>query len=149
MRGTVPTCDLVREAASARLDREPAGLTDTDIAQHLSRCPDCRSFLARVDILHSMTAGEQPPAQPPDRLLAAVAATRASPAAALVGHELVSRLRRTLRWRRMPAALAAMTIGVALPIASAGVFTHFDREVVHPPRCAKLLVGHVDRSRLP
>ncbi|MEY3092321.1 MAG: hypothetical protein RIU67_1104 [Actinomycetota bacterium] len=38
-------CSLVREAVSARLDNEETGSDPAPIEEHLSQCPDCRSFL--------------------------------------------------------------------------------------------------------
>lgn len=152
MTDVVPTCELVRQAASARIDHEPTGLADAEIDRHLSRCPQCQRFVAGADALRLVAVGEPPRVQPPDRLLAAVAATRASPAGALVAHEIVVGLRGVLRSRRVPATLAAMAMGVVLPIASAGLFAHFDEQLGPSARCEKLLVDHVvhvGRSHLP
>jgi predicted anti-sigma-YlaC factor YlaD len=38
-------CDRFREAASARLDGEPIGLSATSLDQHLVACPDCAGWL--------------------------------------------------------------------------------------------------------
>ena len=39
-------CDRVREAASARLDGEPIGMSAAVLDDHLSRCADCTRWLA-------------------------------------------------------------------------------------------------------
>jgi predicted anti-sigma-YlaC factor YlaD len=38
-------CDRIREAASARLDGEPLGLSATVLEHHLTTCPDCARWL--------------------------------------------------------------------------------------------------------
>lgn len=50
-------CDRAREAASARLDGEDAGIGDEEIDRHLATCASCRSWLdgaAAVSRLASM-----------------------------------------------------------------------------------------------
>lgn len=39
-------CDRFREAASARLDGEPIGMSASALDAHLSSCPDCAGWLA-------------------------------------------------------------------------------------------------------
>lgn len=43
------TCDRYREAASARLDGEPLGLSPAALEHHLASCSDCAGWLARVE----------------------------------------------------------------------------------------------------
>jgi predicted anti-sigma-YlaC factor YlaD len=38
-------CDRFRDAASARLDGEPIGMSATSLDQHLAACPDCAAWL--------------------------------------------------------------------------------------------------------
>ena len=43
------TCARYREAASARLDGEPLGLSPAALEHHLASCPDCAGWLATVE----------------------------------------------------------------------------------------------------
>ena len=45
------TCDSFREALSARIDGEPAGLPDTVIDDHLARCSACHAWAAAAEAL--------------------------------------------------------------------------------------------------
>lgn len=44
-------CDRYREAASARLDGEPVGMSETNLDDHLQRCPDCARWSAQATAL--------------------------------------------------------------------------------------------------
>lgn len=48
-------CERCREALSASLDGEDAGIDDTTIRAHLSGCEDCRSFGSAAAALHRST----------------------------------------------------------------------------------------------
>ncbi|HTZ44187.1 MAG TPA: zf-HC2 domain-containing protein [Jatrophihabitans sp.] len=43
------TCARYREAASARLDGEPLGVSATALEHHLAACPDCAGWLAAAE----------------------------------------------------------------------------------------------------
>jgi predicted anti-sigma-YlaC factor YlaD len=44
-------CDRYREAASARLDGEPIGLSASALDHHLATCPDCARWLEQVTVV--------------------------------------------------------------------------------------------------
>lgn len=69
------SCERWRDAISARLDGEDAGIDPDRLDAHLARCPDCRTFLSAVErTRRSRRIGGAPPV--PDlsrRVRAAVA----------------------------------------------------------------------------
>lgn len=147
MRQLVPTCHLVREAASARADMEHVPLSDAEIDGHLSRCAGCRDFVAGVHVLSGL-GDHEPHVQPPKTLIPALAAVPSrSHSLGLAIHVVTSRLHHATDPRRVPLALAAMALGIGLPVASAGVFAHFDNGPASSSRCAVLLdhPGHPGR----
>jgi predicted anti-sigma-YlaC factor YlaD len=65
-------CFEIREALSAALDGEPAGVPEGDLVAHLRRCPSCRAF---VDRARRLPFGA--PAAPADLTARVIAAARA------------------------------------------------------------------------
>jgi predicted anti-sigma-YlaC factor YlaD len=63
--------DDVRESISARLDGEPAPLTEAEIADHLRGCAECRSWASAVSGI-GLVAAAEPPAQLTEQVLRAV-----------------------------------------------------------------------------
>lgn len=148
MNTIVPTCALVRESVSARLDNEDAQLSPAEIEGHLVGCPACRLFAAGAATLRYRAARlEQSPVPTPVGLLATVAATRGTPSMLLATRGMVARLRRPVGSRRVPLALAAMALVVALPIASAGALSRLDfGHTQSRATCSTLLLGHHHRA---
>jgi predicted anti-sigma-YlaC factor YlaD len=148
MNTIVPTCDLVREAHSAHLDNEEGQLARAEVDRHLAACPGCREFAAGAMMLRDQTTSlEQPHVPTPAGLLAAVAATRGTTSVLSAAGARVTRLRRLAGSRRVPLALAAMALVVALPIASAGALSRLD--VGHTQSratCSTLLLSHHHRA---
>lgn len=68
-------CELIREAASARLDHEdlPDGLTDADVDRHLDTCLACGAWAAQASDLHREVR-VRPAVPVPDRTEALLAA---------------------------------------------------------------------------
>lgn len=148
MNTIVPTCDLVREALSARLDNEEGQLAQADVDRHLAGCPGCREFAAGALMLRDQTTSlEQSPVPTPEGLLVAVAATRSTPSVLAAAGARVTRLRRLGGSRRVPLALAAMALVVALPIASAGALSRLDfGHTESRATCSTLLLSHHHRA---
>jgi predicted anti-sigma-YlaC factor YlaD len=97
-------CDRFREAASARLDGEPIGLSMTVLDHHLATCTDCARWLEEATRLTRMS--RLSPAEVPD-LADQILAGAALPA------RRVLRRRRLLRLALV--VVGAVQIGVALP----------------------------------
>jgi predicted anti-sigma-YlaC factor YlaD len=57
-------CTSIREAASAMLDGEPAGLAPGAIASHLESCTECRAFVADATALRAAVTRDR--RRPPD-----------------------------------------------------------------------------------
>jgi predicted anti-sigma-YlaC factor YlaD len=57
------TCERYREAASARLDGEPLGMSASALEHHLSGCPDCAAWLETASHLGRLyrVTGQIPP----------------------------------------------------------------------------------------
>jgi predicted anti-sigma-YlaC factor YlaD len=148
MNTIVPTCDLVREAVSARLDNEDAQLSAAEIEGHLVGCPACRLFAAGATTLRCQATRLEPsPVPTPVDLLAAVAATPGTPSMLLATRAIVTRLRCPVGSRRVPLALAAMALVVALPIASVGALSRVDfGHTQSRATCSTLLLGHHHRA---
>ena len=97
-------CDRIREAASARLDGEPIGMSATALDHHLTSCLDCARWLeaaTRVTRQARLGAAEVPDLA--ERILA----------------EPVLPARRVLRRRRLLrlalAVVGAVQVGIAAP----------------------------------
>lgn len=142
------SCALVREVVSARADDEETWLGDAEIDAHVAGCPRCRRFDAGTAALRRATAHLGTARRPPDDLLAAVAATRRTPAVLLAVRTALTRLHPTRVPGRVPLAVAAMAIGVALPLAPLSSLVHFDHGHTRGPvTCSVLLVDHAPTHR--
>ena len=101
-------CETWRDALSARLDGEDAGVPDAALDAHLAGCADCTAWSARLDRLHRSVriapAGAVPDLT--ETILAAAAAAR--PRFAVPWS-----LTFVLRWALV--VLAALEIGLAAP----------------------------------
>lgn len=144
MSTMAPTCDLVREAVSARLDDEETRLSQGEIDWHLVGCSGCRQFAAgTVELRRQAAQLLHPPVQPPATLLATVAATRRRPPPLWATRTLLTRLRGVVVSGRVPLALAAMAVGVAMPIASNGALgSLYSGHGQSRATCSSLLVEH-------
>jgi predicted anti-sigma-YlaC factor YlaD len=90
-------CDRFREAASARLDGEPTGLSSTVLDKHLASCPDCARWQQRATkITRSVRVGSADVPDLADRILA----------------DVVLPARRVLRRRRW-LGIALFAVGIA------------------------------------
>jgi predicted anti-sigma-YlaC factor YlaD len=69
-------CDGYREAVSARIDGEQAGVADDDLARHLAECGGCRSF--ETAALSATRRARLRPAEPVPDLTGAILATIAA-----------------------------------------------------------------------
>ncbi|MQS15008.1 hypothetical protein F7Q99_22775 [Streptomyces kaniharaensis] len=63
-------CAQFRTALSARMDGEPAGLSDGRLDKHVARCAGCRDWLERAQRLRDRVTAEGPSADWSARLLA-------------------------------------------------------------------------------
>jgi predicted anti-sigma-YlaC factor YlaD len=97
-------CDRFREAASARLDGEPIGLSSSALDHHLATCANCAAWAAeatRLTRLARLGAAEQPDLA--DQILAAAVL----PAA---------RVLRRRTWLRLALAVTGLVqVGLSLP----------------------------------
>jgi len=97
-------CDRIREAASARLDGEPIGMSAAVLDRHLTTCIDCARWLdeaTRLTRLSRLSAAEVPDLA--DQILAG---------AALPARRVLRR-RRLLRLALV--VVGAVQIGIAMP----------------------------------
>jgi predicted anti-sigma-YlaC factor YlaD len=102
-------CDRYREAASARLDGEPLGLSSTALDEHLASCAACARWLAAVTTIgRSARVGVAPPPELAGRILEGV-----------VVDGVRSRARR--RWLRASLAMVGLLQwALAIPGLSGG-----------------------------
>jgi predicted anti-sigma-YlaC factor YlaD len=114
-------CQRVREALSARIDGEPAGLAPDRLDGHLAGCPACAGWLERAQEI--TRAVRLQPVTVPDlteAVLAAVAADQRT-------HSPPRRPRRTVL-RIAVAAAALAQLALALPVLI-GADAHLSREM--------------------
>lgn len=97
-------CDRFREAASARLDGEPIGMSASALEYHLTSCPDCARWLEEATRLTRLT--RLGTADVPD-LAEKILAGAALPA------RRVLRRRRLLRLALV--VVGAVQVGIAMP----------------------------------
>jgi predicted anti-sigma-YlaC factor YlaD len=109
-------CTIIREAVSARLDGEDAGIPAADIDAHLAGCADCRNWAAATGALDKVVAQAPHHAIPLDP---AVLARLTAPDD--------TTLLSTREWRVVLALVAIAQIVVAWP----GVFLHDGHASVH------------------
>ena len=113
-------CSTCREALSARLDGEDAGVPDEEIDAHLAWCPDCAEWVDAASVL--ARAVERTPA-PSVPLNPAVLATLTAPPEP----ERRPGLLRVGEWRILLGLVAAAQLVVAFP----GVLLHDGHASVH------------------
>jgi predicted anti-sigma-YlaC factor YlaD len=116
-RSGEPDCEAVRQAISARLDGEPAGVAEPDLAAHLDGCPGCQRFSAGAVSLAGMIGLQASHGAPEDlhRRLAFELA-----------HVTPSRPAWLARWRRTGATMAwrrrVRWVGAVAPVALMATF---------------------------
>ena len=117
-------CTRIRDAISARLDREDAGVEPSVIDAHLETCAGCHAFAASAERLHR-TSRLAPAPEVPDLTPAILAAIDAEPVPQPADTQLA------LRW--ILAALALVQVGVAVPAlflgSDAGLPVHTARHL--------------------
>ncbi|HEY8451765.1 MAG: zf-HC2 domain-containing protein [Micromonosporaceae bacterium] len=119
-------CEQVREALSARLDGEEAGIAAARLESHLAGCADCAAWLTQAERLDRMVAQAHP--APPDltaRILAAVAADER--ARSRRAAEAERRTRQAIL--RVALAVAAAVQAVTVLPVLAGADLHLSREM--------------------
>jgi predicted anti-sigma-YlaC factor YlaD len=116
-----PSCPLVREAISARLDGEPLGLSAAEVDGHLDGCAGCRSWSAEASRVTRRARLAPAPAVPdltaavlaalPRELpgVAAAARTRVVDAAVRLALLAVGVAQAGLAWPELAAGRAAMS----------------------------------------
>jgi predicted anti-sigma-YlaC factor YlaD len=138
-----PACELVRQAISAGLDGEAAGVSGAKVTVHLRRCPACREYATGASALARMV-GLEPSRPVPGALSQRLASELARPAdgARPAGRRL---FRRTFAWRRTvqwagaltPAALVAVFVPLGVMSSPHAVPSHT------PTPCTASLPRHV------
>jgi predicted anti-sigma-YlaC factor YlaD len=124
-------CDRIREAASARLDGEPVGMSSTSLDQHLESCPDCARWLSDATRLTRQV-----------RLRAAEVPDLAD----AIMSDVVLPTRRVLRWRRWLrialGVVAAAQLAIAVPaLAGIGVGMAMSEHIAHESAAWDVAVG--------
>jgi predicted anti-sigma-YlaC factor YlaD len=97
-------CTTIREACSASLDGEDAGLPAEAMAAHLRMCRECREFVAHAERLHAAMSAQAPVA--PDVTVSVLEGTR---------REQRSGGRGTAALRLGLVAVAVAQLGLAVP----------------------------------
>jgi len=131
-----PPCDVVREAVSAELDGEDAGLAPAEVQAHLATCAGCRSFAGGVAALSRSVRVR--PAEPVPDLTASI----------LAGAPRRGGLVRATEpavpgWARYGLLVTALTVLLlALPELVGGAGPHDGRDLAafEVALCASLLV---------
>ncbi len=155
--GPRPTCPLVQEAVSARLDRESAPLRAEAVATHLERCDSCRRFERAASSLSlrmrqcASGVGSRPARSRPasHRLDEAIAEALvpgpdgARPAWLLLGAR--ARRRRLVLGRAARRAAFLIPIALALPPIAIAASAQVRVTPSHDARCAGLLAAGARR----
>ena len=117
-------CDTIREALSARLDGESAGVDDTTIDAHLDTCEACGAWADELTTLHRMVRVRE--AENVPDLTAAILGTQPTPVRRPLG-EVVS----PTRWALFVVALTQLVLAApALLLGEdAGATVHVAREL--------------------
>jgi predicted anti-sigma-YlaC factor YlaD len=113
-------CSTCREAVSARLDGEDAGVPDDEIDAHLASCPDCAEWADAAAVLGGAVERTPVPAVP---LHPAVLATLTAPPDPERRPGLLS----VFEWRVLLGLVAAAQVVVSFP----GVLLHDGHASVH------------------
>lgn len=100
------TCEHIREALSARLDGEPAGMAEDLLDNHVADCADCRAWQRQAIDLKRTTAVA---ADPPDLVARVLTSVRAAEA------RTAARRRRALATRSALALIAAVQLALSVP----------------------------------
>lgn len=139
----VPTCELVAESISARLDDEEAPLPPATVDRHLRACDACRAFAAGVGVTKLAGSSAAPV---PDRLVSRLVAqaTRGAGARRSAGSGAAARRQRVPEVARWVAA--AIPLAIAAPTLALGSFTHV--HVVRSPTPSPC-EAHVHPAQLP
>jgi predicted anti-sigma-YlaC factor YlaD len=138
-----PACELVRQAISAGLDGEAAGVSGAKVTSHLDRCPACRAFATGANSLARMV-GLEPSRPVPAALPQRLASELASPVGGALSAGRRS-FRPTFAWRRTvqwagaltPAALVAVFVPLGVMSTPPAVPSHT------PTPCTASLPRHV------
>jgi predicted anti-sigma-YlaC factor YlaD len=130
-------CVQIREAVSARLDGEAAGVDEAVVSHHLAGCPECRAFARDAEHLHRVVRLEPAPEIPDlvPGILAAIgtdtlAGRRATAAGAGSTAAGSGETAGILRW--VLVAIAVAQIAVAIPAllgSDAGLPVHTARHI--------------------
>jgi predicted anti-sigma-YlaC factor YlaD len=127
-------CDAVREALSARLDGEDAGLPDGPVDRHLERCRACAAWAEELATLHRMGRVREAEAVPD--LSAAILAAHQPAAsrarrAGLAGHRLgLGEVISGARWALFVVAMSKLVLAApALFGQDPGATVHVAREI--------------------
>jgi anti-sigma factor RsiW len=138
-----PACDVVRQAISAGLDGEAAGVSEAKVAGHLRRCPGCRTFATEATSLAGLIRLEpshRVPAALSGRLASEFARTAdGTPPAVRRPFRPVIAWRRTIQWAGAlaPAALVAVVVPLGALSSPHAVPSHT------PTPCTTSLPRHV------
>ncbi|MET0901777.1 MAG: zf-HC2 domain-containing protein [Acidimicrobiales bacterium] len=118
-------CDTIREALSARLDGEAAGLDDEAIDTHLRTCGACQRWSEELATLHRMVRVRE--AEPVPDLTAAILGTPAASPRRRPRREAIS----PARWALFVVALSQLILAApALLLGEdAGATVHVAREL--------------------
>jgi predicted anti-sigma-YlaC factor YlaD len=124
-------CDRFREAASARLDGEPIGMSATSLDQHLAACPDCAGWLEQATQLTRQA--RLATVDVPD-LTDAILADVVLPVRRVV--------RRRFLLRLALAVVAAAQLAIAIPsLSGAGVGMAMSEHAAHEGAAWNLAIG--------
>jgi predicted anti-sigma-YlaC factor YlaD len=118
-------CDTIREALSARIDGEAAGLDDQAIDAHLGTCRGCQSWSEELATLHRMVRVRE--AEPVPDLTDAILGTPVSPSRPPSRREAIS----PARWALFVVGLTQLVLAApALLLGEdAGATVHVAREL--------------------
>jgi predicted anti-sigma-YlaC factor YlaD len=124
-------CDRYREAASARLDGEPVGMSAANLDAHLQRCPDCARWLADATAITRQLR------------LSSVDVPDLAPA---IMSGAVLPTRRVLRWRRalrlVLGVVAAAQLAIAVPaLLGDGLGMAMSEHIAHESAAFDVAVG--------
>jgi predicted anti-sigma-YlaC factor YlaD len=108
-------CPAFREAVSARLDGEPAGMPELDLDRHLERCPACAAWAESAAVV-TRRARLAPAPPMPDLTAAVLAALPRAPGAAAAARAYL--VGTALRMALLAVGVAQAT--VSFPVLGAG-----------------------------
>lgn len=135
MENGVPPCDPIREAVSAALDGEQAGLPQAQVDAHLATCAGCRAFAEGAVVLNR-SVRVRPAEDVPD-LTAAILGPPARPRLDAAGGAAPP------AWARYGLLTVAATVLIlALPVLFSGGGPHDGRDLAafEVALCAALLL---------